>query len=513
MVAPLIPVQPGPSVTAAALLSALLEAKVLQEADLVTLLGEARHSVTLNELEMTVVRQGVISANRLLQLKGVASGLPVYDDFSIHVDASLDDRVVRRLGVFRLARPTPTVAMVEDLPESIEKLTELFGAKPEVWLITAPQFDDLYQVHYKGDSMDRLQPVTDIYEILDEAIRRRASDVHLSGGLPPILRVDGSLISLPRQPLSEDFLVAQASLLTTEARMETWRQNSDVDFAFTYGAARFRVNLGRDRRGMTIAARKIPSEVPTMQDIKLPAAIQSLVTLERGLVLVVGPTGSGKSTTLAAILAAIAAEQQRHIITLEDPIEFLIPPGRSVVHQRELHQSFTSFPNGLRQALRQDPDVVLVGEMRDLETIRTAITAAETGHLVFGTLHTFDAPSTIGRLVSTFSAEEQDQVRAQLSYILKAVVAQTLIPLAATKGRVAAFEIMLSNPAIQNNLRKVDGHAFLRQTIETATKDGMQTMEMALVDLVRKGMIRVEDAEHRAPDPESFRRRIDRGES
>lgn len=501
------------SITAQGLLKSLMEAGILEEKSLITLLGEARHSVSLNELEMRLVRQGIISSTRLLQLKGAAAGLPVFDDPAVSVDSSLDERLVRRLGAFKLDRPTLTFAMVEDLPDSIEKLTELFKTKPEIWLITAPQFDDLYSVHYKGDSTDRLQQAKDIYEILDEAIRRRASDIHLSAGLPPIFRVDGSLIALPRQPLTEEFLVAQASQLTTEARMEVWREKSDVDFAYTYGAARLRVNLGRDRRGMTIAARKIPTEVPTMADIKLPESIRNLTALDRGLVLVVGPTGSGKSTTLAAMLSSIASNQQRHIITLEDPIEFLIPPGKSVVHQRELHQSFTSFPNGLRQALRQDPDCILVGEMRDIETIRTAITAAETGHLVFGTLHTFDAPSTIGRLVSSFPAEEQDQVRAQLSYILKAVVAQTLIPLAATKGRVAAFEIMLSNAAIQNNLRKVDGHSFLRQTIETSTRDGMQTMEMALVDLVRKNVIRLEDAEHRAPDPESFRRRIDRGES
>lgn len=502
-----------PSISAKQLIAALMEANVIVDSDLVTLLGEARHSVSLNELELALVRQGVISSSRLLALKGATTGMQVYDDPSVAVDATLDEKIVRRLGVFRLRRPTPTVAMVEDLPDSIEKLTELFGTTPEIWFMTASQFDDLYSVHYRGDSGERLQSVADIYEILDEAIRRRASDIHLSVSIPPVFRVDGSLLTLPRQPLSEDFLLAQARLLTNETRLATWDEKSDVDFAFTYGAARFRVNLGRDRKGMTIAARKIPSEVPTMEDIKLPESIRNLIHLERGLVLVVGPTGSGKSTTLASMLNGIASTQQRHIITLEDPIEFLIPPGRSVVHQRELHQSFESFPQGLRQALRQDPDVVLVGEMRDLETIHTAITAAETGHLVFGTLHTFDAPSTVGRIVSMFGSEEQDQVRSQLSYILKAVVAQTLIPLASTKGRVAAFEIMLSNPAIQNNLRKVDGHAFLRQTIETSTREGMQTMEMALVDLVRRNMIRVEDAEHRAPDPDSFRKRVDRGEA
>ncbi len=502
----------GPTITAKALIAALIQEGVIDEMDLIPLLGEARHTATLNELEMALVRQGYISSKRLLQLKGATAAMPVYDDDYYHVDKDLDDAVVRRLGVFKLLRPEPTVLMVEDIPESVEKLIEHFGEVPEIWLITAPQFDDLYSIHYQGDSADRLQQVTDIYEIMDEAIRRRASDIHLSVGFPPSMRIDGELIALPRQGLTEEFMESQAIRLAGEARVAHWHESSDVDFASTYGSSRFRVNIGRDRRGMTMAARKIPTTVPSMEEIKLPSSIRKLTELERGLVLVVGPTGSGKSTTLASMLAGIASQKATHIITLEDPIEFLIPTGKSVIHQRELHQSFTSFPQGLRQALRQDPDVVLVGEMRDIDTIRTAITAAETGHLVFGTLHTFDAPSTIGRLVSSFPAEEQDQVRAQLSYILKAVIAQTLLPLASMKGRVAAFEVMLSNPAIQNNLRKVDGHAFLRQTIETSARDGMQTMEMALVDLVRKNVVRSEEAEHRAPDPESFRRRVERGE-
>ena len=197
-----------------------------------------------------------------------------------------------------------------------------------------------------------------------------------------------------------------------------------------------------------------------------------------------------------------------HIITLEDPIEFHIPAGRSVIHQRELFESFTSFPGGLRQALRQDPDVILVGELRDLETMKTALTAAETGHLVFGTLHTFDAPSTVARLVSSFPPEEQAQARAQIAYILKGIVAQTLLPRSSGQGRAAAFEIMLSTPAIKNNLSKLDGHQQLKQTMETAQRDGMQTMEISLADLVRSGTVREDDAYHAAPDKEAFSRRL-----
>jgi twitching motility protein PilT len=257
-----------------------------------------------------------------------------------------------------------------------------------------------------------------------------------------------------------------------------------------------------------LAARKIPTKIPTPDEISLPLAVQNLVHLDRGIVLVTGPTGSGKSTTLAALLASIARNQSRHIITLEDPVEFHLPSGRSVVHQRELGASFTSFSDGLRQALRQDPDVILVGEMRDLETIRTALTAAETGHLVFGTLHTYDAASTITRIVSVFPPEEQDQVRSLLSYIMKAIISQTLIPNMSGTGRSAAFEVMLATPAIANNLRRIDGQAQLRQTIETSSREGMQTLDMALVELVKRRAISEEHALEKAMFKEDFLRRL-----
>lgn len=502
----------SPMLHAQSVLDALLATGVIREDELVTLLGVDRHNISVNTLETVLLQRSILSPARLLAIKGVASGLPVLDDPSISVDASLPRDMVVQLGAFQLARTPLTVAMVEDLPESLERLREQFGADPEVWLITAFQFDQLFARFYDGVVESTLPSCDSIFEILDEAVRRGASDVHLSTGLPPYLRVDGRLTALDLAPLTEDFLLRQMEQLAGRSRMDVWETTSDIDFAFTYGVARFRVNVGRDRRGVTVAARKIPTEVPTMESLRLPPAVQRMVELDRGLVLVVGPTGSGKSTTLASMLSAIASSQSRHIITLEDPIEFMLPSGRSVVHQREMFQSFGTYPAGLRQALRQDPDIVLVGEMRDQDTIRTAITAAETGHLVFGTLHTFDAPSTIGRIVSSFSAEEQEQVRAQLAYTLKGVVAQTLLPLAASKGRVAAFEVLVANTAISNNLRKLDGHAQLRQVMEVSQREGMQTMEMALADLVRRGVVRVEDAEVRAPDIESFHRRVERSD-
>jgi twitching motility protein PilT len=245
-----------------------------------------------------------------------------------------------------------------------------------------------------------------------------------------------------------------------------------------------------------------------MDELALPHSVQNFINLDRGLVLVTGATGSGKSTTLAALLAQICTSQKRHLITLEDPIEFILPQGSSVVHQRELGTSFSSFPEGLRQALRQDPDVVLVGEMRDLSTIRTAITAAETGHLVFGTLHTFDAASTVSRLVAMYPSEEQDQIRSTLSYTLKGIVSQTLLRSISGKGRVAAFEVMVTNFGIANNLRKIDGAVHLRGAIETGSRDGMQTMDMALADLVRRRLITEEEALEKVVDAADFKRRM-----
>jgi twitching motility protein PilT len=400
--------------------------------------------------------------------------------------------------------------MVEDLPDTIRVLHDVLGTGAfEIQLIAAPQVDTLYRRWYEHEQVDELPPVESLHELLDETVRRRASDLHLAIGRSPAVRVDGVLIPLAKQPLTKSWLHQEMENLAGPERLVTWETTNDVDFSYTYGEARFRVNLGADRFGLTVAARKIPTAIPSMDELGLPEPIQTLTSLERGLVLVVGPTGSGKSTTLASMLAEIVQKQSRHVITLEDPIEFLLPAGRSVVNQRELGWSFSSFPSGLRQALRQDPDVILVGEMRDLDTIRTAITAAETGHLVFATLHTFDAPATVARIVSSFPSEEQEQVRAQLAYTLQAVLAQTLLPRANKKGRIAAFEVMLSTPAIANNLRRIDGHNRLRQSIETSVQDGMNTMTMYLVDLVRKGLVRLEDAEFRAPDREDFSRRIE----
>lgn len=503
----------GPLLTAGAVLRQLDQHNLMTPEALRSILGADGERISLAKLEMALVSNNVLSAARLSLLKSAMSGLASVESLEGAGLATLDSHISKLTGAIVLNRPALTVAFVEDLPPNVERVARALGREHldfEIWTISAPQFVELYKATYNGEKLDTRPPVDSIFTILNEAVGRRASDVHLSVGRSPTLRVDGALQELPFQPLTRQWLEEQMEELGGADRIARLREFYDADFIYKYGAHRFRCNLGMTEDGINLAARTLPTKVPTPDDLKLPQAIRKLCDLERGLVLVTGPTGSGKSTTLAALLGEIARRQGRHIITLEDPIEFALPrDGKSVVDQREFRRSFTSFPDGLRQALRQDPDVILVGELRDQDTMRTALMAAETGHLVFSTLHTYDASSTIGRLVSAFSAEEQNQVRAQLAYILKGVVSQTLLPHAQGRGRVASYEVMLSTPAIANNLRKVDGHHQLRQAIEVGRGMGMQTMEMGLADLVRQGLIKVEDAEYRARDVEDFRRRLE----
>lgn len=500
---------PRTQLTVKRLLDGLVEYRFATPAQIGAALGDYLNK-SLNEVELSLVGASIITPDRLLQLKGALTGTSIYDDPNTLVRVQLAPSVVRESGSFVLDRAPLTVAMVEDTDHNVEIVAAALGVTDfEVWLITGPQFDSLYETYYKDIPDDELVPeVKDMYEILDEALRRNASDVHLGAGRPPALRADGGLVYLPRQPLSVEWLEREIPTIMSEERFASALEVYDADSAYSYADARFRVNIGADYHGPTVALRRIPARVPLLDDIGLPSGARSLCELERGLVLVTGPTGSGKSTTLAAMLSYIAMNKDRHIITLEDPIEFYLPSGRSVVNQREMGESFLTFPGGLRQALRQDPDVILVGELRDPETIRTALTAAETGHLVFGTLHTFDAASTVGRIVSSFPPDEQAHARAQLSYILKGIIAQTLIQRVTQKGRVAAFEVMLATTAIQNNLAKVDGHNSLHQTIETSSQAGMITMEASLAELVKRGQIREDEALYRAPDKDAFMRRL-----
>ena len=500
---------PRPRVQARPMIDLLLARGVIVEPDLIGMLGEKRHELTVVILERALTRESRIGDTALAALKGEVSGYSYLENTQVPVTNRIPEDLSRQAGAVALDTAEPAVAMVEDIPESIAAIEQALGGPFTTVVCTVQQFLELHQVAYKGGSASKREPLTDIYQIFDEGMRVRASDIHVSVGAPPALRVDGTLKLMDTEPVDAEWMRAEIGRIAGAPRLMQLEKEFNVDMAFPYGENRFRLNFGAEKRGFTLAARKIPNKIPTPEEIGLPAAARNLVNLDRGLVLVTGPTGSGKSTTLAALLSVISQSHAKHMITLEDPIEFLLPQGRGVTHQRELGASFTSFADGLRQALRQDPDVVLVGEMRDMETIRTALNAAETGHLVFGTLHTYDSASTVSRIVSAFPAEEQEQVRGLLSYILKATLAQTLLKSASGTGRVAAYEVMLVTPAISNNLRKIDGHAQLRQTIETSSRDGMQTMDMALADLVRRRMVTVEDALEKVVDAEDFMRRLE----
>jgi twitching motility protein PilT len=331
--------------------------------------------------------------------------------------------------------------------------------------------------------------------LLARAVESGASDLHVTVGAAPAARIRGSLLPLPGTALfdADSTRTLLYRILTTEQqkRFEIDRQ---LDFSYGVpGLARFRVNVYQQRESVAAAFRVIPDSLKTLEELGLPEGLRSLTELPRGLVVVTGPTGSGKSTTLAALIDEINRNRTDHIITIEDPIEFLHRHKRCVVNQREIGVDAKSFSEALRAALRQDPDVILLGEMRDLETISTALTAAETGHLVFGTLHTQSAPSTIDRIIDVFPAEQQEQVRAQLAGALQGVVTQTLLPTADGQARVAALEIMLPDDAIRNLIRQ-GKVAQIYSYMQTGSRSGMQTMEQSLADLVVRHVISRETA-------------------
>lgn len=333
-----------------------------------------------------------------------------------------------------------------------------------------------------------------IETLLEECIRRHASDLHIQFGLPPILRVDGALIPIAGLPVLTELALKKIIFATLdEEQQKIFLKDKEFDYSFTFGdIARFRVNAFHERGKMAAAFRLIPNRIPSINDLGMPLIIETFANFPRGLVLVTGPTGSGKSTTLAALIDKINREKAVHILTIEDPIEFTHKSQRSVVVQREVHYDTYSFSIALRSALREDPDVVLIGELRDLETIASAITIAETGHLVFATLHTNSASQSIDRIIDVFPAHQQPQVKSQLSNILMAICAQRLVP-AVGGGRVAAAEILIANSAVRALIR--DGKTYQLDTaIQTGADQGMQTMDRTLAKLVKTGVITYDSA-------------------
>ena len=349
----------------------------------------------------------------------------------------------------------------------------------------------------------------DFAEVLLEVVDRRASDLHLTAGAPPMVRVRGRLVPLDAYPAltPTDTREIVYSILSNSQR-QRFENNWQLDFAYQIpGRARFRVNAYFQRSAVGAAFRLIPFEITPLESLGLPAAVAEFAKRPRGLVLVTGPTGSGKSTTLASLVDVINESREEHIMTIEDPIEFLHQHKKCIVNQRELGSDATSFSEALKAALRQDPDVILVGEMRDLETIGTAITAAETGHLVFATLHTQDTPQTIDRIIDVFPSGQQAQVRAQLSVALQGIMTQMLLPTADGAGRCVAAEILVPTPAVRNLIREAKSHQ-IYSVLQTGASHGMQTMDAALAQLVHAGKITRQLADANAHSLEELRRLI-----
>ncbi len=354
----------------------------------------------------------------------------------------------------------------------------------------------------------RLGNMYDLDEILIQSVKVRASDIHLTTGRPPSYRIDGVLAPIEGERLTPQMLEDILMPLMDVRHREELQNNGQTDFAYAIsGVGRFRVNVFKQRGTLASVMRSLPFNIPEPEDLGIPAEVVEMTTRKRGLVLVTGPTGSGKSTTLASLIHVINRNYPYHIITLEDPIEYLHRHDKSVVNQREIGSDSTSYAQALRAALREDPDVILVGEMRDLETISTAITAAETGHLVFSTLHTIGADKTIDRIIDVFPPNQQQQIRIQLASVLECVVSQQLLKKADGSGRVAALEILFANNAVRNLIRESKTYQ-ISSVMQTNRRAGMQTMDDALYDLYMRKLIDGDNAVTYAQDPVSMNKKV-----
>jgi twitching motility protein PilT len=354
------------------------------------------------------------------------------------------------------------------------------------------------------------RPIEEVHidELLRLVVEKRGSDLHLAAGVPPVMRIDGQLYATNYESLSEFEVQRMVYAILTDEQIRVFETDYELDCSYYLrNVSRFRVNVYRDRGAVAGAFRVIPSKIPTVRELGLPLVLEDISRRPRGLVLVTGPTGSGKSTTLAAMIGQINNERSVHIITIEDPIEYLHTHKRSLINQRELGTDTRNFAQALRHALREDPDVILVGEMRDLDTMSLAITAAETGHLVFSTVHTNNAAQTVDRIVDVFPPGQQEQIRIQLSNNLEAVLSQQLLPRAGTPGRIAAMEIMIASPAIRNLIREAKAHQ-ITSIIQTSAHHGMQTMDQCLRDMYQRGLITYEEAMGRAMNQEELKKML-----
>jgi twitching motility protein PilT len=344
-----------------------------------------------------------------------------------------------------------------------------------------------------------------LYDLLKIMIDKGASDLHISTGTPPRIRVDGKLVPLDRAPLNPAETKALCYSILTDTQKHKFEENNELDLSFGMkGLSRFRANIFLQRGAVTGAFRMIPFIIKTFGELGLPPIINELAKKPRGLILVTGPTGCGKSSTLAAVIDKINKERQEHIMTIEDPIEFIHAHKSCLINQREVNSDTTSFKDALRYVLRQDPDIVLIGEMRDLETIEAALTVSETGHLTFATLHTNTAIQTLNRIIDVFPSHQQEQIRVQLSFVLEGIISQQLIPRKNGGGRVLAVEIFIPTPAIRNLIREDKSHQIYSMMQTGQTKFGMQTMNQSLFELFKKGLISYDDALSKSSIPEEL---------
>ena len=348
-------------------------------------------------------------------------------------------------------------------------------------------------------------------DIIETAIKANASDIHLTVDLPPVVRVNGRLLRMGKSKLTPADTLGFAQIVLSDAQFEKYRVDNEFDASYTYdnGAKKyyFRVNVFRQKNNCGLVMRLIPTEIPTLEKLNLPEVFRQLCMKRRGLILVTGPTGSGKTTTLAAMLEYMSRMRNEHIITIEDPIEYVFPHGVGIINQRQLGADTASFESAIRSAMREDPDVIMIGEMRDLNTISAALTAAETGHLVLSTLHTIGAAKTIDRVIDVFPAEQQSQVRVQLGSVLEAVVSQQLLPNRTGTGRKLAMEIMLSNHAIANQIRE-GKTGQIQNLMQMSSGEGMITMDQSLLELYRKGQIDANAALKYSVDTAELQRRM-----
>ncbi|MEW6536497.1 MAG: type IV pilus twitching motility protein PilT [Candidatus Auribacterota bacterium] len=342
----------------------------------------------------------------------------------------------------------------------------------------------------------------DIQELLEIAIEEDASDIHLTVGKPPTLRIDGHLVTLDSRQLEPDDTKNYIKSITSDAHQQLLREQGGSDFGFAYGElARFRVSVFRQKGQYGLVLRLIPSRIRTLDEIGLPLMLKEHLFKPRGLILITGPTGSGKTSTLASMIDLINTETDAHILTIEDPIEYFHSHKKGIVNQREVGVDVPSFSEAIKRGLRQDPDVILVGEMRDLQTMEAAITAAETGHLVFATLHTTGAAQTIDRIIDAFPTNQQEQIRSQLSVCIEMIISQQLLPLSAGKGRIAAFEILVTTPSIQNLIRENKTYR-ITSDLQTGGKFGMQTLDACLLSIFNNGLIDYESLITKCNDQE-----------